>query len=450
MSYVSQEDVILYVDSITTFAAGDDCPIRLVLYKDYLNTQLDLSKVDAITVTIFDDVGRRVLSYASPEIPGKTLPMTIGDAANGQEGFIEFILEGIHNQNFIPNDVYATVGLVWVDYYPEPKTITTPKLKNEELTKGPPRLALANWLTDKDNPLTSRVFVNRLWKHFFGRGLSRVLDDFGSQGTAPTHPELLDWLAAEFMDSGWDIKHMVRLITTSQAYRQSSKSSRILELKDPYNQLIARQARYRLDAELIRDNALAVSGLLIQKIGGKSVKPYQPAGYWANLHFPQRTYKHDTGSAQYRRGLYTHWQRQFLHPALLAFDAPSREECTAERPRSNTPIAALVMLNDPSQIEAARSLAEHILKRQIVSLRDQFNALGKQVLSRPFNNQEQILLAKLLREHIEEFESNPTEANKLINIGLTPYTTEIPEIELAAWISVTRTVLNLHETITRN
>ena len=323
-------------------------------------------------------------------------------------------------------------------------------LKNEELTKGPPRLALANWLTDKDNPLTSRVFVNRLWKHFFGRGLSRVLDDFGSQGTAPTHPELLDWLAAEFMDSGWDIKHMVRLITTSQAYRQSSKSSRILELKDPYNQLIARQARYRLDAELIRDNALAVSGLLIQKIGGKSVKPYQPAGYWANLHFPQRTYKHDTGSEQYRRGLYTHWQRQFLHPALLAFDAPSREECTAERPRSNTPIAALVMLNDPSQIEAARSLAEHILKRQIVSLRDQFNALGKQVLSRPFNNQEQILLAKLLREHIEEFESNPTEANKLINIGLTPYTTEIPEIELAAWISVTRTVLNLHETITRN
>jgi len=323
-------------------------------------------------------------------------------------------------------------------------------LRNKGLSKGPPRLALANWLTDKDNPLTARVFVNRLWKHFFGRGLSRVLDDLGSQGTAPTHPDLLDWLAAEFMDSGWDIKHIVRLITTSQVYRQSSKSSKILELKDPYNQLIARQSRYRLDAELIRDNALAVSGLLIQKIGGKSVKPYQPAGYWANLHFPQRTYKHDTGSAQYRRGLYTHWQRQFLHPALLAFDAPTREECTAERTRSNTPIAALVMLNDPSQIEAARALAEQILKRQIVSLKDQFNALGKQVLSRPFNNQEQILLAKLLRAHIEEFESKPTEANKLISIGLMPYTTEIPKVELAAWISITRTVLNLHETITRN
>ncbi|MDP6891607.1 MAG: PSD1 and planctomycete cytochrome C domain-containing protein [Verrucomicrobiota bacterium] len=323
-------------------------------------------------------------------------------------------------------------------------------LKNKELTKDPPRLALANWLTDKDNPLTARVFVNRLWKYFFGRGLSRVLDDFGSQGTAPTHPDLLDWLAAEFMDSDWDIKHMVRLITTSQAYRQSSKSSKMLELTDPYNQLIARQARYRLDAELVRDNALAVSGLLIQKIGGRSVKPYQPSGYWANLHFPQRTYKHDTGSAQYRRGLYTHWQRQFLHPALLAFDAPSREECTAERPRSNTPIAALVMLNDPSQIEAARVLAERILKRQILTLKDQFNALGKQVLSRPFNNQEQILLAKLLREHIEEFESNPIEANKLVSIGITPYTTEIPKVELAAWISVTRAVLNLHETITRN
>ena len=139
----------------------------------------------------------------------------------------------------------------------------------------------------------------------------------------------------------------------------------MLELTDPYNQLIARQSRYRLDAELVRDNALAVSGLLIQNIGGRSVKPYQPAGYWSNLHFPQRTYKHDTGSAQFRRGLYTHWQRQFLHPALLAFDAPSREECTAERSRSNTPLAALVMLNDPTQIEAARTLAERILKLKL-------------------------------------------------------------------------------------
>ena len=323
-------------------------------------------------------------------------------------------------------------------------------LKNKNLPEGPSRLVLANWLTDKDNPLTARVFVNRLWKHFFGRGLSRILDDFGSQGTAPTHPDLLDWLAAEFMDSGWDIKHMVRLITTSQAYRQSSKSSKMLELTDPYNQLIARQARYRLDAELVRDNALAVSGLLIQNIGGRSVKPYQPAGYWANLHFPQRTYKHDTGSAQYRRGLYTHWQRQFLHPALLSFDAPSREECTAERSRSNTPLAALVMLNDPSQIEAARALAMRILKLQLSNLKDQFNALGKQVLSRSFNNQEQILLAKLLREHIEEFESNPSEADKLVSIGLTPVTSEIQKVELAAWISVARAVLNLHETITRN
>ena len=224
----------------------------------------------------------------------------------------------------------------------------------------------------------------------------------------------------------------------------------MLELTDPYNQLIARQARYRLDAELVRDNALAVSGLLIQNIGGRSVKPYQPAGYWANLHFPQRTYKHDTGSAQYRRGLYTHWQRQFLHPALLSFDAPSREECTAERSRSNTPLAALVMLNDPSQIEAARALAMSILKLQLSNLKDQFNALGKQVLSRSFNNQEQILLAKLLREHIEEFESNPSEADKLVSIGLTPVKSEIQKVELAAWISVARAVLNLHETITRN
>ena len=323
-------------------------------------------------------------------------------------------------------------------------------LKTKPIADVSPRIGLADWLVSRDNPLTARVFVNRLWKHFFGRGLSGVLDDIGSQGEPPTHPDLLDWLAAEFMDSGWDIKHMIRLITTSNAYQQSSRSTEQLELLDPYNRLVARQARFRLDAELVRDNALATSGLLVQQIGGRSVKPYQPAGYWANLHFPKRTYKHDSGTAQYRRGLYTHWQRQFLHPALLAFDAPAREECTAERPRSNTPLAALVMLNDPTQVEAARALAERVLRQNTPDLKDRFNALGQQVLSRAFNNQEQILLAKLLREHIEDFEAKPAEADKLIRTGIAPVSHDIPPVELAAWTSVARAVLNLHETITRN
>ena len=323
-------------------------------------------------------------------------------------------------------------------------------LKMAPLAKSAPRIGLAEWLVDRDNPLTARVFVNRLWKHYFGRGLSGVLDDVGSQGEPPTHPELLDWLAVEFMESGWNIKHVVRLITTSSTYQQSSQHAERLASLDPYNRLVARQARFRLDAELVRDNALAVSGLLFQQIGGRSVKPYQPAGYWANLHFPKRTYKHDSGTAQYRRGLYTHWQRQFLHPALLAFDAPAREECTAERPRSNTPLAALVMLNDPSQVEAARALAERTLRQDSTGLKAQFNALGKQVLSRPFNNREQMLLAKLLREHIEDFEAKPAEADKLIRTGIAPVPGDIPPVELAAWTSVARAVLNLHETITRN
>jgi len=323
-------------------------------------------------------------------------------------------------------------------------------LKTRPLDKGAPRIGLAEWLVNHENPLTARVFVNRLWKHYFGRGLSGVLDDIGSQGEPPTHPELLDWLAVEFMESGWNIKHIVRLITTSNTYQQSSNRAVQLATLDPYNRLIARQARFRLDAELVRDNALAVSGLLFQQIGGRSVKPYQPAGYWANLHFPQRIYKHDSGTAQYRRGLYTHWQRQFLHPALLAFDAPAREECTAERPRSNTPLAALVMLNDPSQVEAARALAERILRQSPAGLKTRFNILGQRVLSRPFNNHEQVLLAKLLREHIEDFEAKPAEANKLIHIGIAPVSSDIPPVELAAWTSVARAVLNLHETITRN
>ena len=209
------------------------------------------------------------------------------------------------------------------------------------------RLDLADWMTWRDNPLVARVFVNRLWKLFFGEGIVRSLDDFGSQGAVPTHPQLLDWLAVEFMDSGWNIKHMVRLIVTSRTYHLSSRPTLELQRADVENKLLARQNRYRLDAEMIRDNALAISGLLSKKIGGPSVRPYQPAGYYKHLNFPRRTYVASTGEDQYRRTLYTHWQRTFLHPSLRAFDAPSREECTVSRPRSNTSLQSLVLLNDP-------------------------------------------------------------------------------------------------------
>ena len=219
------------------------------------------------------------------------------------------------------------------------------------------RLDLARWLVSRENPLTARVVVNRLWKQFFGIGLSKTLDDLGSQGEWPVYPELLDWLACDFMDSGWNVQHMIRTIVLSRTYRQASPASKELLTRDPDNRELARQSRFRLDAELVRDNALAISGLLVPKIGGPSAKPYQPEGYWENLNFPARTYVADTGENQYRRGLYTWWQRSFLHPSLVAFDAPSREECAADRNRSNIPQQALVLLNDPTYVEAARAFA---------------------------------------------------------------------------------------------
>ena len=311
-----------------------------------------------------------------------------------------------------------------------------------------PRRELAEWLASPDNPLTARVFANRMWKRFFGMGLSRVLDDVGSQGEWPSHSEVLDALAMEFMESGWDIKHLVRLIVSSNTYRQSSQENDLLREQDPQNRLLARQSRFRLEAESIRDLALASSGLLVHRLGGRSAKPYQPAGYWDNLYFPKRTYQHDTGANQYRRGVYTHWQRQFLHPALLAFDAPSREECTASRPRSNTPLAALVMLNDPSMVEAARVLAESSLDAA-EGTHQRFDWMAMRVLSRTLIFREKAALQELLADQLTAYKADTADAEKLIGVGLRPVRSDLDPAELAAWTNVARAILNLHETITR-
>ena len=336
----------------------------------------------------------------------------------------------------------------WMDQTGEIVNPALPTFLSDQ--KVTTRKDLAQWIVSRQNPLTARVYVNRLWKMFFGTGISNVLDDIGSQGEWPSHPELLDWLAIEFMESGWDIKHMVKLIVNSKAYRQSSYENEKLRTIDPENRLIARQSSFRIDAEFIRDNALSVSGLLVNKIGGPSVKPYQPSGYWENLNFPRRTYKADSGQNQYRRGLYTHWQRQFLHPALIAFDAPSREECTANRPRSNTPLAALVMLNDPTQVESARGLAQKILANQsLIDDKSKIQAMVMQVLSRQALDDEITALKSLLKKHKTEFSNNPNAAKELVSVGnLNPPENMKPE-SLAPWISVGRALLNLHETITR-
>ena len=324
-----------------------------------------------------------------------------------------------------------------------------PQIESKPDTQ-PTRLDLADWITSPQNPLTARVFVNRLWKLYFGTGLSKVLDDIGSQGEYPSHPELLDELAIEFIDSGWDIKHLVKLIVTSDTYQQSSLLRDELAETDPYNRLLARQSRFRLDAELVRDNALAVSGLLVRDIGGRSVKPYQPAGLLRHLNFPKRKYKHDSGSNQYRRGVYTHWQRQFLHPAMKSFDAPAREECTAERPRSNTPLAALVLLNDPSYVEAARTFAENVLASDAKTEAERIERIFDQALNRKPNGREVAVLSKLMLTQRERYTAQPDAAKQIIATGERPVAKDIDPVELATLLSVTRAVFNLHEFITRN
>jgi len=312
------------------------------------------------------------------------------------------------------------------------------------------RLDLANWLLGADNPLTARVVMNRLWKQFFGLGLSRVVDDLGAQGEFPPNQPLLDWLACEFRDSGWDLKHMVRLIVSSESYQRSSVATKELRTRDPLNRELAVQSRWRLDAELVRDNALAVSGLLLDRIGGPSVKPYQPDGYWENLNFPVRSYDPSTGPEQYRRGLYVWWQRSYLHPSLLAFDAPTREECAAERNRSNIPQQALVLLNDPTYVEASRALAARMLKEGGSEPKSRLTWGWRQVLDRAPRPEEFQTIEALLEKQLTEYRADPAAAQALLKIGQAPAPAEIDPAELAAWTNIARVLLNLHETITRS
>lgn len=313
------------------------------------------------------------------------------------------------------------------------------------------RMDLAKWLVAEENPLVARHFVNRLWKQFFGKGLSNVLDDLGNQGEWPSHPQLLDWLAVEFRESGWDVKHMVRLIVTSQTYRQQSATRADVAAKDPDNRLLAEQSARRLDAEFVRDNALAISGLLEDGItGGPSAKPYQPAGYYQNLNFPERDYHASTGDDQYRRGLYMHWQRTFMHPMLAGFDAPSREECTADRFQSNSPQQALTLLNDPSFVEAARAFALRIGREKPGAAdAEKIAHAFRLALSREPRGDESKPLVKFLSEQRIFYQKNPGDAEAFLKTGFSDPGTGKDAADLAAWTQLCRVILNLHETITR-
>jgi hypothetical protein len=355
----------------------------------------------------------------------------------------------------VHSDTPRTVRILprgnWMDETGEVMKPALPAYLPQPTIEGrePNRLDLARWLISRDNPLTARVVMNRLWKQFFGTGLSKVLDDLGAQGEPPANPELLDWLACEFMDSQWNMKHMVRTIVTSATYRQTSIATPELAAADPLNRELARQSTYRVDAEVVRDAALSVSGLLVRRIGGPSVKPYQPEGYWENLNFPVRSYPTDAGEKQYRRGLYTWWQRSFLHPSMLAFDAPSREECCAERNRSNIPQQALVLLNDPSYVEAARSLAVRILEECGGSPEERVAWAWRQVLQRLPRVEEMETVMPLVREHLAHYKASPAAADGLLKTGFAAVPADLDKAELAAWTHVARVLLNLHETITR-
>ncbi|HVV99904.1 MAG TPA: DUF1553 domain-containing protein, partial [Planctomycetaceae bacterium] len=284
------------------------------------------------------------------------------------------------------------------------------------------RLGLAKWLVDSAHPLTARVIVNRYWQQYFGTGIVKTAEDFGSQGAMPTHPELLDWLATEFISSGWNVKQLQKLIVMSATYQQSSRVSPELVQRDPTNELLARGPRFRLDAEVIRDSTLDISGLLIEQPGGKSVKPYQPEGIWEAVAFVGSNtskFTQDHGQALYRRSMYTFWKRTSPPPALLTFDAPSRETCTVRRARTNTPLQALVLMNDQQYVEAARRLAERMITQGGATPEDRATFAFRLATGRKPTPAELAVVLRVYQGELADFQADKDAATKLVTVGET-------------------------------
>jgi hypothetical protein len=312
------------------------------------------------------------------------------------------------------------------------------------------RLGLARWLVDPSHPLTARVTVNRFWQQSFGVGLVKTAEDFGVQGEYPSHPQLLDWLATELISTGWNVKKLQRLIVTSAAYRQTSKATAQLRARDPENRLLARGPRFRLDAEAVRDSALAISGLLVEHRGGHAVKPYEPPGLWEAVSFNNsQKYVPDTGEGQYRRSLYTYWKRQSPPPNMMLFDAPTREYCVVRRPRTNTPLQALALLNDHQFVEASRALAQRILLEGGKTDADRLRYAFLLATARPPGADELKVLQGVLDQDGATYRKNPEAAAKLLGVGNFKNKESLDRAELAAWTTVASLLLNLDETVTK-
>jgi len=314
------------------------------------------------------------------------------------------------------------------------------------------RMGLAKWLVHPDHPLTARVNINRFWQQLFGTGIVKTSEDFGAQGEWPSHPDLLDWLSVEFRESGWDMKHMIKLMVMSGSYRQTSKITPDRLEKDRDNRLLSRGPRFRLDAEAVRDTTLFTSGMLIEKIGGKSVKPYQPEGIWEAVAFigsNTRDFKQDAGEALYRRSMYTFWKRTSPPPSLLTFDAPSRETCTVRRARTNTPLQALVLMNDKQYVEAARGLAARMMSQGGTTPAERLGFAFRLATSRVASADELAILQKIYTEELARFTADPEAAKKLLAVGDTPPPATMQPAELAAYAMTANAILNLDETITK-
>ena len=345
--------------------------------------------------------------------------------------------------------------LIRGEYAVKDKEVLTPNVPaalppmTDDMPKN--RLGLAKWLTDKSNPLPARVTANRYWYYLFGTGIVETNKDFGVMGARPTHPKLLDYLAADFMENDWDLHHLLKEMVLSSTYRQSAVLSEEKKQRDPLNKLLSRGPRYRLDAEQIRDLALSSSNLLHSEIGGPSVKPYQPVNIWESVAMKEsntKNYKQDTGNKLYRRSLYTFLKRTAHHPTMEILNAPNREESCVQRELTNTPLQAFVIMNDPQFVEASRQLAASALKNATAT-EDRINFISLSLLSRKMNKDEIAIVKNTLTEILAKFKAAPEEAKKLTSVGETAAPSDIDTTELAAWTIIANQILNMDETLNK-